>query len=181
MSISEKQMKSREIGLVPVGEVPPHLLEQICAAITVTFARACRIAAPLPEPEYALDARRRQYSAGAILQRLRADGAERVLGIVDLDLFVPDLNFVFGLSDPQNRRAVIALPRLQESWYGGPENERLFVERAIKEAVHELGHTYGLGHCTNPRCVMAFSNSLTDTDHKARTFCPNCQKMVRQV
>jgi archaemetzincin len=44
--------------------------------------------------------------------------SERVLRLVDLDLYVPDLNFVFGLADPPGRRAVIALPRLRQSFYG---------------------------------------------------------------
>src|SRR2546425_797545 len=48
----------------------------------------------------------------ALLQRLPTAGAQRVLGVVDLDLFVPDLNFVFGLA--AGDRAVIALPRLRE-------------------------------------------------------------------
>ena len=51
----------------------------------------------------------------------------------------------------------------------------LFHERVIKEAVHELGHTYGLSHCPDATCVMHFSNSLPDTDFKGKAFCPVCQ------
>jgi len=47
--------------------------------------------------------------------------------------------------------------------------------RAVKEAVHELGHTFGLDHCSDPRCVMHFSNMLADTDRKGREFCPSCR------
>jgi len=174
----------REIQVVAVGDVPSNVLEHICTAITCepssrTFGRPCRIGAALPKPDYAFDARRKQYSADAILRRLRAGDAERVLGVADLDLFVPGLNFVFGLADPVHRRAVIALPRLRESVYGKPENEPLFIERAVKEAVHELGHTYGLGHCANPRCVMAFSNTLADTDYKRRDFCATCEAKLQ--
>jgi len=46
------------------------------------------------------------------------------------------------------------------------------------EAVHELGHTYGLGHCGNPRYVMFFSNSLMDTDRKGSEFCPSCKSKL---
>lgn len=86
-----------------------------------------------------------------------------------------ELNFVFGLADRATARAIIALPRLRQSFYGLPDDIALFRERAIKEAVHELGHTFGLGHCRDRRCVMAFSNSLADTDRKGQEFCERCQ------
>jgi archaemetzincin len=170
---------SKEISVVAVDIVPSHVLERICAAITETFARPCRVGAALPKPYYAFDAQRRQYSAEAILRRLHVHDAERVLGVVNLDLFVPDLNFVFGLADRANRRALIALPRLRQSFYGKGENEQRFIERSIKEAIHELGHTYGLAHCTNPRCVMSFSNSLADTEYKGRGFCATCRTKLQ--
>jgi archaemetzincin len=127
----------------------------------------------------AYDARRAQYSAEMILAQLSSEDADRVLGIVDLDLYVPELNFVFGLADRAGRRAVIALPRLRQSFYGARDDEALFLARAVKEAVHELGHTCGLGHCLDRRCVMAFSNSLADTDHKGEQFCTRCAARLR--
>jgi archaemetzincin len=97
---------------------------------------------------------------------------EKVLGIVDLDLYVPELNFVFG--EASQRAAVISLARLRQEFYNLPQDQSLFHKRALTEAVHELGHTYGLGHCGNPLCVMFFSNSLIDTDRKGSKFCPKC-------
>lgn len=168
-----------EIMLVPVGEVERGLLEHLCAAVSEQFERPCRIGKPLsPALGYAYDARRGQYAAETILRQLQAQDAERVLAVIDRDLYVPQLNFVFGLADRRERRALIALPRLREQFYGGPADEALFRRRAVKEAVHELGHTYGLGHCNNSRCVMAFSNTLRDTDHKAQTFCERCQAKI---
>jgi archaemetzincin len=164
-----------EIIVVPIGEVEAQALAHLCGAVTEAFGRPCRVGDALPAPQYAFNRHRAQYSAHAILDQLHAGEAERILGVVDLDLYVPELNFVFGLADPSGRRALIALPRLRESFYGAPDDEALFLARAVKEAVHELGHTYGLGHCRNRRCVMAFSNSLADTDYKGKTFCPRCR------
>ncbi len=50
--------------------------------------------------------------------------------------------------------------------------------RALKEAVHELGHTYYLSHCADAKCVMYFSNSLADTDIKGAGFCKRCQQRL---
>jgi archaemetzincin len=160
-----------EMVVMAVGEVQALVLAHLCAALTETFERPCRVGPALPVPEYVFDPRRAQYSAQAFLQQLHRGQAERVLGVVDLDLYVPEFNFVFGLADRREKRAVIAL-------YGGRDDEALFLARAVKEAVHELGHAYELEHCHDRRCVMTFSNSLADTDFKEAGFCPRCRKCL---
>ncbi|HYA14270.1 MAG TPA: archaemetzincin family Zn-dependent metalloprotease [Syntrophales bacterium] len=169
---------SGEIVVVAVGEIQASVPAHLCAALTEVFKLPCRVGAVLPVPEHAFNTRRSQYSAQAILQQLLPHQAERVLGVVDLDLYVPELNFVFGLADQRGKRAVIALPRLRQRFYGARDDEALFLARAVKEAVHELGHTYGLDHCRDRRCVMTFSNSLADTDYKGQEFCPKCRKRL---
>ena len=76
-----------------------------------------------------------------------------------VDLYVADLNFVFGLADSHQKCAIISLARLQPEFFGQPGDPQLFRERALKEAIHELGHLRNLRHCSNPACVMFFSNS----------------------
>ncbi len=171
------------ITLIPIGSLDESLLPAIGEAISQTFGRPWALGQPLDQPDYAYNARRRQYLSSAILDRLHRlplPGAERArcVGIVDLDLYVPELNFVFGQASLGGRAAVIALPRLRQSFYGLPDDDRLFRERAIKEAIHELGHTYGLHHCPDRHCVMHFSNSLRDTDVKSTQFCLRCQRSL---
>lgn len=141
--------------------------------------------------EFAYDAQRKQYLSSAILEKLRTikkSECERLLVIVCVDLYVPGLNFVFGEADFQTKMALISTTRLREEFYGLPDNEQskmvsevepLFIERVTKEAVHELGHTYGLPHCANRKCVMHFSNSLGDTDYKSYLFCEDCKKRIK--
>lgn len=172
------------IVLVPMGTVSLGLLHSLAAPMSETFGLPCRIADPIPIPTDAYDQRREQYADHKILAalaRLEFPDAEHVLGVVDADCYAPGLNFIFGQASLDGRGASIALPRLRPSFYGLPENDALFRERVLKEAVHELGHTYGLGHCPNPRCVMHFSNSLYDTDVKEAEFCPHCSASQRRI
>jgi len=168
-----------DLLLVPVGLVPKEVCDWLASGLPPAFDCVCRIAPALPRPDFAWDARRRQYQAEPILAQVHKGEATYALAIADLDLCVPDLNFIFGLADRAGARAIIALPRLRPSFYRLPEDAALFRERAMKEAVHELGHVLGLGHCRDRRCVMTFSNSLTDTDYKGQAFCARCQKQLQ--
>jgi archaemetzincin len=165
------------IVLVPIGPVPLGPLDGLAARLGETFGLPCRTAAPIPIPSNAYDQRRAQYAGSgvlAVLARLEFPDAERVLGVIDADCYAPGLNFIFGQASLDGRDAFIALPRLRPSFYGQPEDDALFRQRVLKEAVHELAHTYGLSHCPDPKCVMHFSNSLYDTDVKGAGFCPLC-------
>ena len=101
---------------------------------------------------------------------------EKILGIIDQDLYVPKLNFVFG--EASRRVAIISLTRLRNEFYSLPKDQTLFRKRVLTEAVHELGHTYGLEHCRNPHCVMFSSKSLIDTDLKGPDFCERCKSKI---
>jgi archaemetzincin len=105
-------------------------------------------------PQGAFDAKRGQFHADALLGLALSVRAERVLAVTDVDLYAGDLNFVFGIAQPNGEACVISLSRL----YLDADEER-FRGRALKEAMHELGHTFGLGHCADPGCVMWFSNT----------------------
>lgn len=168
------------IALIVIGRIEKEVLSILQAGISKAFRRPVIFGPAMPEPTYAFDKRRMQYLSTAILRALREQPEtslyERVLGVVDHDLYVPEFNFVFGQAS--GTVAVIALARLRQEFSGLPEDPRLFHKRTLTEAVHELGHTYGLPHCVNPRCVMFFSNTLHDTDRKSSAFCLQCQRKL---
>jgi archaemetzincin len=125
-------------------------------------------------PEEAYDSDRQQYLAEPFLKTLRKFVSIKThgLALVNLDLFAPKLNFIFGLAEFDGN-AIVALPRLSPVFYGDPENKKLLNERIKKEVLHEIGHVLGLHHCQN-RCIMRFSNSLLDTDEKPTEYCTSC-------
>ena len=168
------------IVLIPIGNGDEVILEALRHPLEEVFGQRAQIGDSIALPQESWDQQRGQHLASFLLAELPSlpYSGDRVLGVVDVDIFAPGLNFVFGQADISGKRALISLQRLRQEFYGLPRDENVFRERALKEAVHELGHTYGLRHCPDPTCVMHFSNSLPDTDLKGWNFCPVCQEKV---
>jgi archaemetzincin len=166
---------NREMGilLVAVGEIDKNVIDRLRIDLNKVFNKQVSIGKGMPDPDYAYNKKRNQYLSTSILNAITEQKEyapyEKILGMVDHDLYVPELNFVFG--EASRKAAVISVTRLRQTFYHLPEDQSLFHRRVLTEAVHELGHSFGLGHCQNPRCVMFFSNSLTDTDRKGSEFC----------
>jgi len=163
---------SEEVNLNEISFLPDSLFK----VFRVVFFEISKHAIKLPP--YAYDKIRKQYNSTLLLEHIAAvkpRGYRKYLGIVDVDLYARGLNFVFGEAVLNGREALISLHRLRPEFYGDPPNEKLFESRILKEAVHELGHTFGLTHCRNPECVMHFSNSIIDTDFKSSQPCLDCQ------
>ncbi|MEM1511835.1 MAG: archaemetzincin family Zn-dependent metalloprotease [Candidatus Jordarchaeales archaeon] len=130
--------------------------------------------------DFAYNHQRGQYNAEEILNELKRRKGFRVLGVTQVDLYVPSLNFVFGLAEYGGNAALISTNRLRPEFYGEPHDEKKFFERMIKEAVHELGHTFFLKHCPRSYCVMHFSNSIYETDAKKKEFCHVCKRELEE-
>ncbi|HSC77667.1 MAG TPA: archaemetzincin [Candidatus Acidoferrales bacterium] len=159
-------------------------LAELAAALARVFGVACRVRPESLDARFALDAARQQYHSTAILQQL--DGLAgsddvRLLGVTSLDLYVPVLTFVFGEAQLDGRCALVSLCRLREEFYGLPPRDDLLRERLLKEAVHELGHTFGLRHCDDWSCVMASTHAVERLDVKSAAFCPACARRIHRV
>jgi archaemetzincin len=159
-------------------------LESLAAALARTFRAPCRIR---PEPldiAATWDAARGQYHSTAILRLMERSWGlpsgpdARVLGVTVGDLYVPVLTFVFGEAQVEGNCATVSTARLREEFYGLPADEALLRERLLKESVHELGHTFGLRHCADWRCVMSSSYGVERLDIKTPQFCPACGNVV---
>jgi archaemetzincin len=135
------------------------------------------------DPSFAFDIYRNQYNSTALISAFvqRFPGIQRkILGVTSVDFFVPVLTYVFGEAQLDGPVAVVSSHRLDDTLYGLPANPELITERLLKEAVHELGHTFGLIHCHDYRCVMHTSTAAEDIDIKSERFCQSCETLVRR-
>lgn len=109
-----------------------------------------------------------------------ANGQREILvGVTDVDLYIPILSFVFGEAQLGGHIAVVSYHRLHQQFYGLPRDDSLLRERLVKEAIHEAGHTLGLTHCDDYDCVMAASHAVEWLDLKGAGFCGACRERIR--
>ena len=166
-------------------QLDKDIVSSLEKAISEEFNPSSIITTPpikeIPEQLLLFDDQRNQWKSNDILHWLSykynkpSSKATKILAICDFDSFSGALNFVFGQAYLDGSISAIYLPRLRQEFYGLKPNESVFYQRLAKEAVHELGHSFGLSHCTNMKCVMHFSNSLSDTDIKTSHLCNVCK------
>lgn len=171
------------VAVVAIGLPDDEALGSMERAVGGAFGREVVRLAPIPEPERSFDTARGQWSAPEMLKALlaaRPASAERILGVTGRDLFIPVLSFVFGQAQMDGPTAVVSLARLSQAFVGLPEDRALLLARARKEALHELGHTFGLVHCPDAACPMSLSAGVVQVDRKGEAFCASCAALVRE-
>jgi archaemetzincin len=175
---------TRQIALAPIGPIPAGILRAVDDGVRETFQAQTLCAEPLPEPSYAWDAARRQYSSTHLLRELARrypQPSGKVLGITECDLFIPMLSFVYGQAQLRGPLAVVSLARLRQEFYELPGNEAIAILRLQKEAAHELGHTFGLVHCADRSCPMSLSTNIHQLDLKGAAFCGGCRSLLQEL
>jgi len=172
------------LWVAAVGEVEEALVEAMAERVAEVFAVEVGRAPDLAEPGYAWDAERAQYGAVPILRAVAAAcprGGEKLLAVTERDLFIPMLSFVYGQAQLGGGAALVSLARLRQEHYGLPANPALLRARARKEALHELGHTFGLVHCEYAGCAMTLATNIRQLDSKGEALCRSCGEGARRA
>jgi archaemetzincin len=174
--------QKKPVGVVPLGEVSEIALKVIAAHISGYYKLSVQILPPLGHPDYAFHERRFQYDAGIILKALESvqfKGHDKVIGVLNLDLFVPIFTYVFGEAKQGGKFALVSLFRLDKNPDGHPSPSSLIFERAAKVALHELGHLFNLFHCREKNCLMHFSGGIQDLDETPMYLCRYCSTYLK--
>jgi archaemetzincin len=169
------------IHILNASHLSSEDLRPVAATVENTFHLPSTVEGATLDVERAFDESRGQYNSGALLAELlgrpQPPGTKRI-AIVDVDLFIPVLTFIFGEAQFEGPTAIVSTYRLSNEFYGLTADHPVLMQRLAKEIIHELGHTFGLFHCRQFECVMRSSTYVEEIDLKGPQFCTTCGKTI---
>ena len=169
------------IALQPLGDVAPVELQRITRVVARAFGAKTLALPPAPLDPAFLVRERKQYDADLLLDELFTRLPERslrIVGVTESDLYVQGRTFVFGYAHLTDGMAVYSLNRLREEFYGRRGDDARVDARVRRALVHELGHTFGVPHCDDERCVMRVVSQIDSLDALPPRYCTPCKHRV---
>ena len=161
------------LGVLSVGRTGPELIEEVIRHLSEFFSFEVSYAGMIELPDNAYNPKRHQYFSPTIIKICKQEalklGFDKVLGITSADIYAARATYIFGQAELLGKVALVSYFRLRD------DDQKIFMERLLKESIHEIGHTLGLRHCRNFECVMYFSRDISDTDKKTFKFCSKCR------
>ena len=170
--------KTGLITIVPLGKMGPDVVQVVSDSLQGILRLPVDVGEAEPMPQTAFMESRNQYNSMTLIKRLsenHSSGHLKALGITNRDLCTPILTYVFGEAYMGGNAAVMSCFRLYRGQAGEQVSTELFLNRVVKVALHEIGHTFNVPHCHTGRCVMRASNSLKELDEKLNYLCNYCE------
>ncbi|MGD9119040.1 MAG: archaemetzincin [Desulfobacterales bacterium] len=168
------------IVISPIGDFTPELLDRVRAEIKLLYGFQTDIRPLLKNLEFAFHTNRNQYHSTPILEQLALKAppsALKVLAMVQVDLFIPILTHVYGEAQLGGKACIVSTIRLNEG-HQSLDTQEPYLSRIIKEAIHELGHTFKLRHCPQHTCLMHYCRNEGDVDRKSDQLCHYCKVLL---
>jgi archaemetzincin len=171
--------RQEHIIISPIGNLDPKLIKQVGQEVRRILGYRSRTKSVLQDVDFSFDSSRNQHYSTPILEKL-ADLAPshtvKILAISRVDLFIPILTHVYGEAQLGGKACIISTHRLNEGL--GSDISKMFIQRVVKEAIHELGHTFNLRHCKDHSCCMHYCRTIKDVDRKSDQLCRYCKVLL---
>ena len=175
-------MEADNIILISFGNFDQDMLDNAAGNTGHEFNIPVRIRDGNIDLSEFYDPSRRQYNGTTLLKKIDSDFAAdqtKTIAMFKVDLFIPILTYIFGQAYLNGRSGIVSVYRLTNERYGLKPDSKLLTDRFRKEVIHELGHMFGLIHCSDPVCVMRSSTYVEDIDQKSQSFCLRCREGLR--
>lgn len=172
-----KAPRIRRVVIIPLGKIDQRVASFLDPVLKRVFHAWVDLGDRMEQLDFAQSKAREQYNASLIMKRLnsfKSSTIDKILAIADVDLYESGALYVLGQSDPIQGIALISVTRLRPEFYNRSPSDKTFLSRIHKTAIHELAHAYGLGHCTNPKCIMFPPKDISDEDRKGTELCNKC-------
>jgi archaemetzincin len=176
-------MNPENVFLISFGHFEKRLLEAIARDVEREFKIQVKTAEGYLDLSEFFDPARRQYNGNMLLDKIDkgfASDRNKVVGLFNIDLFIPILTFIFGQAYLNGRTGIVSIYRLSNERYGVKKDDKILIDRFRKEVIHELGHMFGLIHCYDPVCVMRSGTYVEDIDQKNHTLCKKCRLLLQK-
>ena len=163
----------------PIGDIPHWMSQTIARDVGKFFGFSARVEVILDDILFAYDPERRQYHSTKILEALEKNAPDdciKIIAVTNEDLFIPILTHVYGEAQLGGTSSVISIARLIDEL--DLKIMHLGCNRIVKEAIHELGHTFDLRHCEDALCIMHYCRKIEDVDQKSDQFCRYCNVLL---
>jgi archaemetzincin len=174
-----EQAASNNVAVLPMGPFPKDLLEKISAGLRAELGCRVDILVPVALPQSAFYNPRRRYRAEKLLTFLRGSRvppATKILGVTAVDISttahgVHDWG-VLGLGQLGGEACVMSTFRCRRAANGDQQVHF----RMVTTCIHEVGHTLGLDHCPDARCLMTDARgSVLTVDRTSGRMCARCR------
>jgi archaemetzincin len=187
----EKKQEEISIGIQVFGTVEQEHIDVLCNTISSIFNAKVHVLPSITLPESAfINEKSPRYRGDSLvlhLMRNKPDTINYIIGITSKDISVTKYNpdgtikspksiygdwGVFGLAQLRGSICVISTFRLN------PKHTH-FNNRLSKITIHEIGHNFGLPHCSNDSCIMQdAAESISTIDGVELYFCTKCYTRI---
>ena len=173
----KQEVSVRNINMVLYDDFPVKKAQMLADALKKVYPSVSiqKEALVLPREHY--NKERNRYSGSGLLKDLRRlrKGNVVVLGLTDEVIFkANELSPTFGIYGVSPVGAYVAV--ISSTRPSGKQHSN---DHLVKLMMHELGHAFGLSHCSDEHCFMVdaeHGNKFSQTP----SFCKDCKQYLNK-